>query len=62
MLKNMANVKITSGQYVMIEQKIASVSDRVFAQMLDLFFLICYESILSLLFFTIIFYDMSPSV
>lgn len=29
----------------MIEQKIASVSDRVFAQMLDLFFLICYESI-----------------
>lgn len=57
----MANVKITSGQYVMIEQKIASVSDRVFAQMLDLFFLICYESILSLLFFTIIFYDMSPS-
>lgn len=57
----MANVKITTGQYVKIEQKIASVSDRVFAQMLDIFFLICYESILSIIFFTVILYGMPES-
>lgn len=38
----MANVKITTGQYVTIEQKVASVSDRVYAQMLDCLFMWIY--------------------
>ncbi len=45
----MANVKITTGQYVNLEQRMASVSDRVFAQMLDLLFMWVYVSIISLL-------------
>ncbi len=45
----MANVKITTGQYVSIEQRIASVSDRVFAQLLDWLFLWIYISIVSLI-------------
>lgn len=45
----MAKVKITTGQYVNLEQRMASVSDRVFAQMLDLLFMWIYVSIISLL-------------
>lgn len=41
----MANVKITTGQYVTIEQKVASVSDRVYAQMLDWLFMWVYMMI-----------------
>jgi uncharacterized RDD family membrane protein YckC len=46
----MANVKITTGQYVNIEQRMASVSDRVFAQLLDMVFMWVYVSIISLIF------------
>lgn len=45
----MANVKITTGQYVTIEQKVASVSDRVFAQMLDWGFIWLYCLFISIL-------------
>lgn len=38
----MANVKITTGQYVNIEERTASVSDRLFAQIIDLLILQCY--------------------
>lgn len=43
----MANVKITTGQYVTIEQRVASVSDRVYAQVLDWLFIMIYLSIIS---------------
>lgn len=46
----MANVKITTGQYVTIEQKVASVSDRVYAQMLDWLFIWVYAIFVSLIF------------
>ncbi|MBO4723503.1 MAG: RDD family protein [Muribaculaceae bacterium] len=45
----MANVKITTGQYVTIEQKVASVSDRVYAQMLDCLFMWVYLLIVTLI-------------
>ena len=44
----MANVKITTGQYVTIEQKVASVSDRVYAQMLDAGFMWVYLVVASI--------------
>lgn len=44
----MANVKITTGQYVTIEQRVASVSDRVFAQILDFLFMGTYITLISL--------------
>ena len=44
----MANVKITTGQYVTIEQKVASVSDRVYAQMLDAGFMWVYLFVASI--------------
>lgn len=46
----MANVKITTGQYVNLEQRMASVSDRVFAQLLDVIFMWVYVSIISVIF------------
>lgn len=50
----MANVKITTGQYVSIEQHTASVIDRVYAQLLDWLFLWIYASIVSAIIFTIV--------
>ena len=44
----MANVKITTGQYVTIEQRVASVSDRVYAQLLDFMFMSTYSSIIAI--------------
>ncbi len=48
----MANVKITTGQYVSIEQRMASVSDRVFAQMLDWLFMWIYTTFVTMIFFS----------
>ena len=52
----MANVKITTGQYVTVEQKVASVSDRVYAQMLDWVFIWGYSFIAS---FVTLFFSMA---
>ena len=49
----MSNVKITTGQYVKIEQRVASVSDRVFAQILDCIFMWIYLTIVTMIFVTI---------
>lgn len=47
----MANVKITTGQYVSIEQQMSSVIDRIYAQMLDFVFIGFYTSIITLIAF-----------
>ncbi len=49
----MANIKITTGQYVTVEQRMASVSDRVFAQMLDCLFIWVYLALVSMILFSI---------
>lgn len=46
----MANVRITTGQYVTIEQRVASVSDRVYAQMLDWLFMWVYAIFVSMIY------------
>lgn len=43
----MANIKITTGQYVNVEQRMASVGDRIYAQILDSIFISIYFAIVS---------------
>ena len=43
--KNMANVKITTGQFVSVEQQVSSVIERIYAQMLDYVFISFYFGI-----------------
>ena len=45
----MANIKITTGQYVNVEQRMASVGDRIYAQILDTIFISIYFAIITTL-------------
>lgn len=49
----MPNVKITTGQYVNIEQQMSSVIDRIYAQMLDFVFIGFYTSVVTLVAFLV---------
>lgn len=43
----MANIKITTGQHVNVEQRMASVGDRIYAQILDTIFISIYFAIVT---------------
>lgn len=45
----MANIKITTGQHVNVEQRMASVGDRIYAQILDTIFISIYFVIITTL-------------
>ena len=45
----MANIKITTGQHVNVEQRMASVGDRIYAQILDTIFISIYFAIVTTL-------------